>query len=189
MTDRHDDTHVRADRTLHEAYALPLDEIVDTRAAAPLNASIDAWDVPAEDRAALRRWGLPAQIKERFFENAPQHGAAPELSRPGRNLYRLGRFNRLTIGVEEGTGKVTALPRDAAAPDIGFNRSLTRYIECAWRWHAALPVLIELANWAWEPDQLDFYERQRQAVRRHIAAIDPDAASDASSLWQAIIDI
>ncbi|MFC3996544.1 SUKH-4 family immunity protein [Nocardiopsis sediminis] len=189
MADRHDDLRVRADRVLDDAYALPLDEIVDARSAAPLSTAVEAWDVPAEDHAALQRWGLPEQIKEKFFENAPQDGAEPELSRSGRGLYRLGRFNRLTIGVEAGTGRVRALPRDPDKANIEFNHSLTRYIECAWRWHSALPVLIELVNWAWDPDQLDFYEEKRQAVGRHIAAIDPDVASAASSLWQSITDI
>ncbi|MFW5420882.1 SUKH-4 family immunity protein [Nocardiopsis sp. CNT-189] len=189
MPDHHDDIRAGAERTLQDAYLLPLAEIVDSEKTVQAPPATTSWLIPDRDRAVLDLWGLPARIKAGFFENTPQQALDPALSRYGSGFYLLGRLNHLCIGAEIGTGAVYVLSEEPASSNSLLNSSIEHYVECSWRWCAALPVLIQLVDWAWEPDQLDFYDERRAEVGRNIAAIDPEAASGKGALWQELTDV
>ncbi|WP_194293510.1 SUKH-4 family immunity protein [Actinomadura macrotermitis] len=151
---------------LHEAFTAPLDEVVDAerRCAFPAD-PVGSWDLPADDRAALLRWGLPTDIALR---PAPQPGREPllvpnlagpqerRLASPGQRLYDLGRWGGSgatpRIGAVAGDGRVLAVrDRPVTAADLplplrGIYRDL--YRPAVAYLNASVARFVEVA-WRW----------------------------------------
>ncbi|MBW8482397.1 SUKH-4 family immunity protein [Actinomadura parmotrematis] len=134
------------EQSLHEALTAPLDALVDGARRRTFPAGlVDGWDLPAADRDALRRFGLPTDLPMRPM---PQPGRepvlAPNLAGPqerglaadGERLYDLGAWSDQDgaprIGAVAGTGRVLALrERPLTAADLhptlrGIYRDLYR---------------------------------------------------------------
>src|SRR5689334_12888405 len=103
----------------------PLASLVDPHARVPAGAIIDAWELPAADREALRTYGLP---RGPALEPAPQDAAAPllppnvasDLERrfiaADQRLYLLGTYGpdfdasiTIRVGAVAGSGRVLGI--------------------------------------------------------------------------------
>ena len=102
----------------------PLDSLIVPAVQVHFGEIVDRWDLPPEDRAALRRWGLP---KSHLALPEPQDEAEPTLVpnvagpaerallAPDQRLYRLGWWGMddrsPAIGAVAGDGRVMVILR------------------------------------------------------------------------------
>jgi hypothetical protein len=117
----------------------PLESLIVPAVQVHFGAIVDRWDLPPDDRAALRRWGLP---KSHLNLPEPQDQAEPTLVpniagpaerallAPDQRLYRLGWWGTddrsPTIGAVAGDGRVLVLlPAPLTVADL--NRALRPY--------------------------------------------------------------
>lgn len=190
MSDAVDDTRARAREVLGRVRNASLDQLVEPEATASVDREVVArWQVSDADRLALLRWGVPKHVKEGFFEHQPQSQTEPQIEWDDRSFYRIGSFNKMTIGVERGSGGVHLVPAGQPTRGTPFNSTLASYVECVWRWRVALPVLVELVSWAWDQERLDFLYRAESEVAEILAGIDPHTVGAESSLWREITDV
>ncbi|MGW4895248.1 SUKH-4 family immunity protein [Kitasatospora sp. NPDC004240] len=138
------------------------------------------------------------------------------LVRDGRMLHHLGFWgpdeDGLAVGVVPGDGRVLGLlPAPVTADDVPdalrpycadldepavslFSSSVARYVETAWRWHAAIRILRTAeapADTAPEVEHLRHHERLRGGVELVVDAarrLDPAVAGDdPRSVWIELI--
>jgi hypothetical protein len=113
----------------------PLDSLIVPAVQVHFGEIVDRWDLPPEDRAALRRWGLP---KSHIATPEPQDQAEPTLVpnlagpaerallAPDQRLYRLGGWGMddrsPAIGAVAGDGRVLViLPAPLTVADLNFS--------------------------------------------------------------------
>jgi SUKH-4 immunity protein len=150
--------------SLEEAYdrilTVELDVIVaenpSMRVSVPSLAN--TWNIPAGDRNALGRWGLPVMSrnpKSVHFKPDPQGSIDPEISWPDGLAYRLGSYHYREIGASVGDGVVIGVPQERLHPYpfLWLNGSVTSFIQISWRWSLAMPIF-SLLEQAGEMEQL-----------------------------------
>lgn len=160
--------------------ARPVDDLVDP--AGQVRGSdeiIENWDIPADDRAALIRCGLPAMREIRIVPDI-QTGTAPAVELDGRRLYSLGTWGNLEIAAIAETGEVWGLPLvDWLPAPIFINSSVSKFVDIAWRWYWAWRVLKDM-------DGIEVFEVQR-ALLASIVRVDEKVDHYISSKWRAIL--
>ncbi|MDA2811059.1 SUKH-4 family immunity protein [Nocardiopsis sp. RSe5-2] len=185
---RAEDVRAQADLSLRRAFGAPLTDLVDPRNRV-IPPRVRDWRIPIGAYREMVRYGLPRVVKEGFCENSPEEGGAPVLSSAHGRLYRLGSLNDVEIGVQEGVGVVRGVPSGGDAPEFVINSTLERYIESAWRWVVALPVLVGLVDWAWSDEQLDFFHTKCEEAAAAFTRIDPVASRAEDSFWRTLTDV
>jgi hypothetical protein len=127
-----------------------LDELVASHAsvAAPVPEVADSWDIPPGDRDGLRRWGLPVMSmnpKSVAFKPDVQDAVSPELVWEEIAAYRLGSYHYRHVGAVRRSGIVVGIPQDRPYPYsfVWLNGSVTSFIDIAWRWTLAKPILLQ----------------------------------------------
>jgi hypothetical protein len=128
-----------------------LDELVETERSLAVEAPevASSWEIPLGDRDALRRWGLPIMARSEksvHFKPDAQESLHPELAWDDITAYRLGSYHYRDIGVTQGSGIVVGIPQDRPYPYpfVWLNGSVTAFIDIAWRWTLAIPILMQV---------------------------------------------
>jgi hypothetical protein len=163
-----------------------LDELVASNPSVAVRAPelVSSWEIPPGDRDAVRRWGLPAMgmnPKSVTFKPDMQNSVNPELAWDEIAAYRLGSYHYRDVGAARGSGIVVGIPHDRPYPYrfVWLNGSVTAFIDIAWRWTLARPILMQLEE-AGEVGQL---ARGIDRVIDYARSVDLMVAEDERFRW------
>ncbi|MFI9342939.1 SUKH-4 family immunity protein [Streptomyces sp. NPDC052773] len=140
-----------------------------------------SWRLRAEDERALRYFGVPV-----FEPGGGRHGVQlvgdvqssehPVIDSAAGPVFRLGTYWGRSLGVLEGTGEVVAVPAESGRPVAYVNSGARPFVETAWRWGLAIPVL----------RRMDDYEQLYDSLERFhklACALDPQVAEGGKFGW------
>ncbi|MFE3876701.1 SUKH-4 family immunity protein [Kitasatospora sp. NPDC059146] len=141
--------------------------------------ALNRWLVPARDRAALERWGLP--LIERYGLVSNIHaGERPDELEDGRGYYGLGIWLDLELAAAVPSGQVWGIPLTQwRQSDVFVNSSISGLIDSAWRWYWISGII----NSA---DSIDRYACLRDLFE-FIVKRDADVAAQRHSLWREVL--
>jgi hypothetical protein len=91
-------------------------------------------------------------------------------------VFRLGTYWGRSLGVLEGTCEVVAVPAESGRPVAYVNSGARPFVETAWRWGLAIPVLRRMDDYEQLYDSLErFYEL--------VCALDPEVEEGGKFGW------
>lgn len=169
-----------------------LDELVagHPSVAAPTPEVAGSWDIPPGDRDALRRWGIPVMStnpKSVAFKPDVQDSVNPELAWEELAAYRLGSYHYRHVGAVQGSGAVVGVPQDRPYPYsfVWLNGSVSAFIDIAWRYTLAKPIL-----WHWEEaEEFEQLGTGLERVMGYARSADRMVAEDERFRWWNELDV
>jgi hypothetical protein len=209
------DAIIEVDRILE----LSLEELVlSERGLAAEAPQVEAWSVPEQDKRALSMYGLPSVRSDSLMGiiGNLQESERPDCDVGVKRLYLLGSYSNSRIGAIERSGEVFGIPSNMPVhpqlahlyPDAleltSINSTILKFVECAWRWHALLPLLAteqslagaaDVAAWKvgksadLSVDPYLAYQKLCRHVLHAFQGIDPTIESDSSFWADVIIDV
>lgn len=178
---------------------------------------VSSWDLGTGALESLQQFGLPVERSDDLMGIVGDFREAEVAQCDGLgDCYLLGRYGSSTITALQGSGQVFALP---ASPNVHpalvtshpsgitptlVNSSVAAFVECAWRWHWALPLLAAEQREAGEteirylksgrsladlPDPYAKYQELCRLILEQFQRIDPEIATKSTFWTETIVDV
>ncbi|GAA3608646.1 hypothetical protein GCM10022419_111990 [Nonomuraea rosea] len=146
------------------------------------------WELPGGDTTALWTYGLPPDRDDGLLGvgAAFQDNTRPDEAIGDFSLYLLGGFGVGRLAAVAGAGSVFYLPRYTEVhPQLQqlypeginpspANSSVAAFIDCAWRWHWLLPVLVRAEIQIDDEEVAWFRAHRDQAARGELEPTESD---------------
>lgn len=207
-----DETRLALERVLQRS----LHDLTDAGSRRP-GRQLNGWDLPDDAKEALSTYGLPRDDGAEVpgFVAEFQEGVHPGRELQGERYYVLGRFGSGPIGALSGSGVVRSVPHpftphpqlahlypDGPMPAF-VNASVPQFVECAWRYHCVIPLLlqervragraeVQAVTAGLGPESPDFFAPYQQMCREvldRFRSIDPEIEPESGFWAELIIDV